>query len=48
MCRDLTPKTFLSYDTCIVFSVSVKPLQKLRGFVRNLFGEDMTWIGETM
>ena len=48
MCRDLTPKKFLNYDTCIVFSVSAKPQQKLIGFARNLFGDDMTWIGETM
>ena len=48
MCRDLTPKKFLSYDTCTVFSVSAKPQQILIGFLRNFLGEDMTWIGETM
>ena len=48
MCRDLTPKNFLSYDTCTVFSVSAKPQQILIGFLRFFGGEDMTWIGETM
>ena len=48
ICRDGTPKNFLSYDTCTVFSVSAKRQQILIGFMRNVLGEDMTWFGETM
>ena len=48
MCRDLTPKNVLSYDTYTVFSVSAKRQQILIGFMRNVLGEDMTWFGETM
>ena len=44
MCRDLTPKKFLSYDTCTVFSVSAKPQQILIGFEKFVGrGYDMVW-----